>query len=356
MIGMFSFDIEEKRILKTTAYYCGAHFANFPLFFNSMNHFDNSQILYVTEVERLVELSSDVKKSTNVDLVCFKDSGYKTTYQKIISVLSNELNFTDWPELFLVDKLPCSDSGNEAWDAMAVDSQEANRLNLKKGIYFNKNYATHGYFEFVICHELIHWIISFYSIVNPAYVPLWEEGFCDLLSVYFLHIGKVLPDSAIINLVLYNRHFKDNNSIWKRYHVYLNSVIGLALQNGVDYVYSFIRKGRTAFSNLYFYNPLTDRTNSDIMDNKDQAFLFDLLDVNSYISVKPETYILLNSLSDRCNQFIDITTLSSATSLDDFQLREAISYGFDSGLLFVEKDAIFVPNENIIQKLRFENE
>ena len=80
MIGMFSFDIEEKRILKTTAYYCGAHFANFPLFFNSMNHFDNSQILYVTEVERLVELSSDVKKSTNVDLVCFKDSGYKMAF------------------------------------------------------------------------------------------------------------------------------------------------------------------------------------------------------------------------------------------------------------------------------------
>ena len=354
---MFKLDIEEKRILKTTAYYFGAHFSNFPLFFNSMNNFDNSQLLYVSEVERLIELSENVKNNAHVDIVSFKESGYKMTYQKIVAVLSKELSFTDWPELFLVDELPCIESGNKAWDAMAVDAQEAARLHLKEGIYFNKNCVTHGYFEFVICHELIHWMISSYSIVNPAYVPLWEEGFCDFFSVYFLHLGEVLPDAAIINLVLYNRHFKDNNSIWKRYHVYLNSVIGLALQNGVDYLYSFIKNGRTSFSNLYFYNPVTDKINPKVkMNMSDQAFLFNLLDVNSYISVKPETYILLRSLADKCNQFIDISSLSDVTALDEHQLKEAISYGFDSGLLFVEKEDVFVPNENMIHKLRFENE
>ena len=157
---MFSFDIEEKRILKTTAYYYGANFANFPAFFNNINNFEPYQSLYVSEAERLIDLSSNLKKNDEVNIVSFKGSGYKTTYRKIINILSQELHFYNWPELFLVDELPCVDSGNKAWDAMAVDSQEAHRLNIREGIYFNQNCVTHCYFEFVICHELIHWFIS----------------------------------------------------------------------------------------------------------------------------------------------------------------------------------------------------
>lgn len=350
---MFSFDIEEKRVLKTTAYYYGAHFANFPAFFNGINNFKSTQSLYLLEVERLVDLSANLIKNSSVDIVSFKDSGYKSTYEKILAIFSKELNFSDWPNLFLVEELPCVDSGNKAWDAMSVDSKDAARLNLKEGIYFNRNYVTHGYFEFVICHELIHWIISYYSIINPEHTPLWEEGFCDFFSVYFLHLGNILPEDAIINLVLYNRHFKDTSSIWKRYHVYLNSVIEMALQNGIGYLYEFLKKGRTAFSSLYFYKQTSMAT---MIDNTDKAFLFRLLDINSYISVAEKTYILLHAIEDQCNKFIDISSLGKITALSNSELEQAISYGFDSGLLFVEKNSIFAPNENLMCKLRFENE
>ena len=356
-------NIEEKRILKTLTYYYGAGFADFPQFFDAIDEFGdfNAKIkkddwkyqIYKRELKRLKEI--EVSTSLKETLVYFKKEGYKENYNKIISFLSKIFPIENWPKLHLIDgKLPLS--GNDSWESMSVDAEDETFFCIDRGIYYQSKYLTHGYYEFIIAHELIHWIISQYSEEYFPFVSLYEEGMCDFFAAMALKEANILPIRAIKNIYLYNRHFKPIGSLWKNYHLFLNKVIFLGLEYGLSNLIDIIKGGRKSVQNVEGMLKRNKSTEQWDNSNLDTEIMFELLDVNSYLSMEISEYIIMSQLAEEEEEFVDFQKIRTQSSIPPQLFIETVQKLNATGFLFVKDSKLFHPNSGICDRIRYKNE
>lgn len=356
-------DIEEKRILKTITYYYGADFADFPRFFDSIDAFGdfNAKIkkddwkyqIYKRELKRLKEIegSTNLKKA----LADFKNEGYKVNYDKLIFFLSKIFPIENWPKLHLIGgQFPIS--GNDSWEAMSVDDKDEIFFGLDCGIYYQSKYLTHGYYEFIIAHELIHWIISQYSEEYFPFVSFYEEGLCDFFAAITLKGANILPTAAIKNIYLYNRHFKPVGSLWKNYHLFLNKVIFWGVKYGIDNLVDIIKGGRKSVQDI---EVVLERNKSTVKQNDlhlDKEIIFELLDVNSYLSMDINEYIIMSELAQEKENIVDLKKIQTQSAIPSQIFIKTVKRLNASGFLFVKDSKLFYPNSRIWNKIRYKNE
>lgn len=355
--------IEEKRVLKTLTYYYGAGFCNFPNFFNAINEVgelkktliknEAEYQIYNEELKRLFTLQKTTKIEKNL-LLDFSKIGYMSNYRKIQACMSKIFPIDQWPKLHIIDeKLPIQ--GNEYWESMIIDNEDENFFGFEAGIYYQRKYLTHAYFEFIIAHELTHWIISQYSKEYFPYVSIYEEGLCDLFSAFFLKESGVITTAAINNLYMYNRHFKPQNSLWKNYNIYMNEMITYGLKYGDSFLINVIKGGRSKVQNIRSEIKKFKKEYNGY-NNQFREMLFNLLGVNSYFSVDIEMYIVMKYLDERKVDSIEYDLLRKEMNLPDEQIKDAMRKLNGNGYLFFNGNKIFLPNRNISIKMRYRNE
>lgn len=352
-------NIEEKRILKTTCYYYGAGFSDFPGFFNSIkengdfcdniNSSTKKLSVYTKEKERLQNLSIILEKEKEISK--FVEIGYKENYLKIVESFKSIFNIGKWPPLYIVDKLP--KFGNDEWESVSIDEKDETYFGIPQGIYFIKSYLTHCYFEFIIAHELMHWVISYYSKEYYPFVSLYEEGICDFFSAIVLKHSNIVPDEAIINLFLYNRYFKCDETIWKMYYKFFNKFILYSLEFGIASLIALIKKGRTHISN-FMESSLYKETNN--LDDICKSLLLKLLNINSYFTLDLNKYIVLKELFKTPNQYVDFCNLAENLDLEMNDLEEIITELETAGLVFIHDEEIYQPNIYLFDNMRFKDE
>ena len=203
----------EIEALKYATYYHGAQFGDFPYFFNQIeidetfSHIEPwLRPLFQEDLGRIKSLAETHEIQSVFEYFNNEDAFLKQ-YYRIILGFSALFDINEKPPLRLVDNLPDPFS-DKAWDAMCVDAQDEKKFSIPKGIYYRKAVLTHCYFEFVIAHEIAHWIVGLNSEKHIPYVTLFEEGLCDLLGAYFLNEQSIVPVGAITNLLAYNRALK----------------------------------------------------------------------------------------------------------------------------------------------------
>lgn len=350
-------DIEAKRILKSTCYYYGASFANFPHFFNAINNkgdFENDikeynwrYKLYREELERLKKLSIDI--IDNKQLHLFGKVGYKNSYNRIIQSLNKIFPISEWPELFIVEELPVK--GNEQWESMSIDVQDEQYWGIKKGLYYQARYLTHCYFEFVIAHELIHWIISSYSKEYYPFVSLYEEGICDLFAAIALNDSGILSLDAIKNLFLYNRHLKSDDSIWKNYSNFFSYIVNVSMKYGIGSIITLIKQGRKAISYFDICNTKTDSNSFKEYDIK--ILLTELIEISSYHTIDIDSYIVLLALFEFSNQYISYEKISDIIKIPKDICINTIMKLNDLGYIFLKDGNIYQPNGRVFKRMKF---
>ena len=353
---------EEKRVLKTVTYYYGADFADFPRFFNCIDEDgdfggvrEKNELeyqIYRNELQRLLKL----REATNIEkklLLDFKKTGYLLNYEKIKKSMSKIFSIKQWPKLHIIDE-ELSVSGNEHWEAMTIDYEDEKFFGIESGIYYQKKYLTHAYFEFIIAHELIHWIISQYSKEYFPYVSIYEEGLCDLFSAFFLDLSNVIPTTAIINLYLYNRHFKLQGSLWNNYNIYMNEMIIYGLKYGEDFLINLIKGGRAKVQNIR--NEGSKENCFSIDSRRFRKIMFGLLNINNYFSVDIEEYVVMKYLDEKKTDFLEYKQLKKEVDLSNIQIKNALYKLNEKGYIFLKENNIFIPNKNISIKMRYKNE
>lgn len=225
------------RETKSAAYYADdTRFASFVSFFS---HFDRRTDEHLDPVLRAdYEALEACRKRLWVANGPFTDFYTDTPtymlgyFDRVWERLSGWFPGLPKPELFIVDSPASVFSGAHTdWDAMCVE--RGDRSGVPPGVYFSRNRLTHLYFEFLIAHELLHWVIgeTDLSLPDPTGLPIMEEGVCDFLAMYLMQTELSLPDVVMENLMLYNRAYVHHNSLCKAYW--------FALQNTARYVRSY---------------------------------------------------------------------------------------------------------------------
>ncbi len=340
------------RYLKSTCYLCGANFSNFPAFFNSIDqeghiHADSIalQKLMTEDLSFLQKNAMSIIKARH--LYEFSDKKYLDNYKTILDTYANIFHLSSFPQLFIVDEIPCQ--GNSMWEAMSVDLEDEKRLGIKSGIYFQRRFLTHCYFEFVIAHEIMHWIISIFSKKYYPYVSLLEEGICDVYSAIVLNQSKLFDNDTIQNIILYNRHLKQNNTIWKNYGLAAYDVMRFILTFGIDNMNRIIIKGRpfdldfSLHSSSYNINPATPVINN-------------LLRVSSYTTIPAEQFILLKESSkNHLNEYVSRSTLVQESVLEEDVATKAVDELVNQGFLLSYMDKLYQPNSINNLRLKYAN-
>lgn len=339
--------------LKHTVYYYGANFSCFPAFFNSLDRKNNEVKKYLidNEYKRLVKLSKN-EKMKKINLKYDNEEQFLNQFNAIIKSYRQFFNISDYPKLFIVDKFP-KDFSKKEWDSMSIDKNDEKHFLIPRGIYYKKQYLTHGYFEFIIAHEIVHWIISEYSKEYFPYVPIIEEGVCDFIGTYILLKNKILEANVIENLVTFNRSLKDNGTLWKQYWKSYLSLSSICYANGIDYIIETIKKGRNKIG-LLANNNLQNITQNNIHNSFDVRTIINiLLKTNSISVVNTDEYFLLEYINNNFKQeIINLDLLSLNFSQDEilvlFKKIEKLGY-----VHFYEKNCFYNPNINLMENIKY---
>lgn len=232
----------DKRPLKAAAYYHGAAFGSFDIF-----NLDDETLgqgtgdlasnpwrrdLIQRELDRLEQLSTSPVLARELASF-YAPQGVQNRFVALLDRTRDLLGFDDEPSLHLVDSLPSSVASRD-WDAMSVDRKDEKYFRAPAGIYFKKTLLTHCYFEYVISHELIHWAISQKSVDYFPHTSAYEEGLCDLLSLYVLLGQNLLPLEALVNLIVYNRVLQPHDKPWHTYWKFCKAWLAAAAKGGIQ--------------------------------------------------------------------------------------------------------------------------
>lgn len=240
------------RETKSAAYYTeDTRFASFVSFFS---YFDNRQAdtvhpLVRTDFEYLENTRKRLWTEGGAFHAFYSDTDEYTHkyFDAIWERLSNFFPDLPKPDLFFVDSPASVFAGaHTGWDAMCVERGDS--CGVPSGIYFSQYRLTHLYYEFLITHELIHWVMGEMdkSEQNPTYLPIVEEGVCDLLALYLMQEELDLSDTVIENIMLYNRAYIHHNPLCKAYWFALQNTARYVRAVGVLGVIDLIRsKGRS---------------------------------------------------------------------------------------------------------------
>jgi len=351
---------EEKKLLKTTCYYYGANFSNFPLFFQSIN--SNAQFkdnikqfpwinnLYNEELKRIINLSRNTKKEESYKKFS-EESGYIEIYAQISNYAAKFFEIENMPKLYIVDGLPNTVDGKD-WESMSIDKEDEKRLGIPCGIYYKKKFLTHGYFEFVVAHELIHWIVSKYSKEYYPYVPLYEEGLCDFFSAILLYVTELFPIHVIKNLFMYNRYMKPKQSLWRSYCNFLNSSLILSHKYGVNTLIELVKSGR---SNISMLDTLIFDTKISDLDKVIEPLITELLDINTFFHINVDDYIILNATIDNRDKNLTPKLISQITKIPLHIVEISTNNLSSSGYIFTEGKQILQMNNCKFGKIKYEN-
>ncbi len=346
---MIKLDLKTIRTLKTATYYNGANFSNYPNFFNSIIDYNT----YSDDIETVAWKKSIFQKEllSLENVLLHQKQIYLTEelaleeFQQIARVISNAFGKSDtkMPNLFLIEKIPDEEISHE-WSAMSIDKEDEKNIGIPQGIYFKKDVLTHGFFEPLIAHELIHWYISEFSKYMP-FVPWIEEGICDILGLYFIWSAHILPNEAIQNFLIYNRVLATDElskSYWKSCLSFINTLNYISIEEVVNILLS----GRENIENLLTNSMITSSLNNTDFKN----LIFYVLDIEQ-ISIGE--YCILSYINRGCNNKKDVLAL---TGMDKSEFNIYLLRLAEKGFIFIRNDNIYNPNKLLIKKLRFFNE
>ncbi|OJW12772.1 hypothetical protein [Mucilaginibacter sp. 44-25] len=235
-------------ILRTAIYTAGGNFSN-------MSEFVNSTIFGYNTVNAidllLLKEERDKLLAKSYTLHLYENDNQILERYSILAKFTYQFfeDLTALPYLYIVDTLP-GPAKDKPWDSVSLDESDEKRLGIKKGIYFKRGSINLPYFDFIIVHELIHWIISEYSVKYFAYTSMVEEGICDYLSYYVLL--KVDPSNfkIILNIMTFLRCLKKPGTLFNAYYRFSRHISAIVRSRGLEYLTKVMKQGREAVNSL----------------------------------------------------------------------------------------------------------
>jgi len=300
--------------LKYATYYNGANFADFPGFFSLLSN-DGRDIsanskhaaLLKKDLKRLSSLAKETKMN-DLSKKFSRDEEFYNQYETLKDVAKSIFKISEMPSLRIVDNLP-KPFHKKLWDSMSVDKGDEENFSIPRGIYYRRDILTHCYFEFVLSHELIHWIISQRSNTYVPYVTLIEEGLCDFIGAVILYRSSMLPINVIKNLYLYNRVTKKRDELWHSYWHHCKLIVSVAMKKGLDHIIKIVLSGRNNLNSIYdsvINNTICDRHSKYKIDE----LISILLEADSTYVVSADEFILLESIIKQNSPIVTIDQLS----------------------------------------------
>jgi len=346
------------RSLKTASYYSLSNrFGDFPNFFLELENEDYKGNVIKNDLYEK-EITILEKRLEFEDLSIFvsgypDESFFKSQYSDFVEKFSLIFPNISFPDLWIVHDLPLSFS-KRGWDGVCINQEDSVKLKIPSGIYFIRKYLTHPYFEFVVIHELVHWIIAEYSKSDLSFMNIYEEGVCDLFTIYFLVSESILPFEVIRNLLVYNRSIKPKNCLWYQY--WRSSLVSLNYFNsfGSKELILSIKKGRSFLLKqldqyeLYF-EKTTLSENESIVSS---IFIW----ANSISLLTMREFFLLENLI--IHGVTDFTLKQVNTLFDIPQLLEVLNSLTKKSLLthYSNSSSFFNPHKFFPQNLKFSHE
>ena len=348
------------KALKCVTYYHGAQFGDFSFFFKQIEideTFSHIEMwlrqLFQEDLSRIRSLAKTPEIKTVLESFN-NEEGFLKQYDKIISGYSILFDIKEMPSLHLVDKLPEPFSCKE-WDAVSVDDQDEKKFSIPKGVYYRKAVLTHCYFEFVIAHELSHWIVSLHSKSYIPYVTLFEEGLCDLLGAYILNKHSIIPIDAITNLFAYNRALKPSDSLWYAYWSYCKAAMNIALGNGFDKILDIIKSGRGNIREFSIQggslNNEDDHAKSDIKN-----LICALLKADMLYTIPAEEFMVLKTNFQYAEEHINPEKMAKDLKISPGRLNSILANLASRGLIVIESDnMIYQPSVILSDNIKYVN-
>jgi len=351
--------MNEIKCLKQTAYYCGSSFGNFPKFFQTLESGSylrdsilSSTRTYKAELDRLVSLSLTNDMSQIISSYQ-EEKNFYDNFNRIATHAANMFNITNLPKLHIVDDLP-GRFKDKPWDSMSVDKNDCLNFSIAEGIYYKRKFLTHGYFEFVMAHEVVHWIISEFSGKYYPYVTLLEEGLCDFIGALILLEGTILPITVLKNAFIYNRATKPIDNLWHSYWKYCLFFTHKATVDGVMSILDLVRKGRDEFN--YTYTITNTTKNSDYINNlRGNAVINVILESTPIYSIPYISYDILFYIVNNSLENIKVADLVGIYNIQENIIRNSLDNLENAGLIHaVNNDLFYNPNKVIPAFLRYE--
>lgn len=185
-------------------------------------------------------------------------------YNALYDAVCNVLGLAEPPKplpFFLVDKFP-EPFADRPWKAMCVDPALGTHGAVPCGIYYKPQYLCNGMFEIMVSHEIVHYLISHYSVgESRKYTSLAEEGVCEILAAYALLTVQPDAEHAIRSHLLHNRAGAIGaHTIRRNYYNAANHIFDYVCQNGLPALLAALAHGRIAFededlSNIAYPSP-----------------------------------------------------------------------------------------------------
>ena len=347
-----------KQNLKSAAYYGAARFANFGGFFSLVD--EDGQLLPSSHSRTSRELiEADLRelhqgvRSANVQEALDQFNGplaAEIIFNSIVDAATSFASVVERPKLFIVDRLP-HPFGTRAWDAMCVDRMDEARLGIPRGIYFREAVRTHCYFEFVLAHEIGHWIVSQYTEGYFRHAPLLEEGVCDVLAIAIMLEVQLLPKAAIRNLLIYNRSTKHNSDLWGTYWREAQAVLNVVAEVGPLVLPHFLTCGRESL-HQEAKSLQRDVTPSE-PNHLSKSIMAVSFEANSILIIDIEDYAVLNTFLQRNVELMSINDLAAAVALGDTAVSSHLERLDGQGLVTVDDTTVFRTSRAIVDNARY---
>jgi len=359
---MVEIDTESIRILKSCSYYSDVCFGSFLSYFSLISEEKKAiKQAYIDQFpwrKKVLEQDLDLLLSTYEQPLVFNAlqrfysrGGVEDTFKKIIEVTQELLSIKATPPFHIVDSLP-GIFADKSWDAMSVDSEDELKFRIKEGLYYKKQVLTHGYFEFIIAHEVIHWMVSQFSKKYIPYTSPLEEGLCDYLSAFLLFQKKIVPSLVVKNFYIFNRSSKEPDDLWATYWSFCKKIDSVAFNRGVGEIIKIIKNGR---DNLFKMNISHCRKSpkSSFPDETtlhQEIFSADnliLIDIDSYIAL--QTSIIMSK-----DGHIRFDSIQKDTGLPSEILKSSIVKLVNRGLIVQEnKNDLFQTMKNLTSNIKY---
>lgn len=337
------------RLLKSVSYYNSMRFSDFKKFFSVLKPDASGikqecievvpwvEILLKDDLEKLqVSLDTDSIRTSLSNF--YRPNGPEETYKKLVKEAENIFHCSSIPDLHLVDNLP-EPFHLKPWDSMSVDDLDSRRLNIPSGIYYRSEFVTHCYYEFVIAHELVHWVISSFSDKYYKFTSPLEEGVCDLLGAYILYDAKILPMNVIKNLFIYNRALKSQNDVWSIYWKFCKQAAYYCAVGGLESLIDLVKDGRLAIDNAQLCCASGNVRNENC---KEIMFLTEIISADNAWCLGADEYILmLSTLTKEKDCAFSKKELSSTSGLPKDNFNNALERLLGLGLVFSERGEYF---------------
>ncbi|MEE8341195.1 MAG: hypothetical protein V3R52_03775 [Candidatus Neomarinimicrobiota bacterium] len=350
----------EIEALKYATYYYGAQFGDFSYFFNQIeidetfSHIEPWLRPSFQENLHRIKSLAETHEIQSVFEYFNNEDAFLKQYHRIILGFSDLFDINEMPSLRLVDNFPdpFSDKG---WDAMSVDGQDEEKFSIPKGIYYRKAVLTHCYFEFVIAHEIAHWIVSCNSKKHVPYVTLFEEGLCDLLGAFILIEHSIVPVGTITNLFAYNRALKPQNSLWYAYWTYCKATISIVIEDGFDEIIKIIKSGR---ENIWKFPIQSGSLNNEDYHAKSNIknLICALLKADMLYTIPAEEFIVLKTSLQYAEEYVNAGVMAKDLKISPDRLNSILTNLANRGLIVIESDdMIYQPSAILPDNIRYGN-